>query len=216
MADSARIVFYFDTASSFSYIGFEFMERYRALWNIPVDYRPFVLTDVMAKAKNSFSPYKLPYLFQDILRTSAITHIPFKGVPKKYPYDSSVALRTLHHIKIAHSELLPEAMRRLWRMEYVQCRAPESPEDVKEALDGLVDGDVVDTAVSLGETLDAVTRNTEDVKNIKGFGAPTILAYKPGQAKPQFFFGSDRFEHLAIYLDKEFFPMKQLFASPSI
>ncbi|KAJ2892816.1 hypothetical protein GGI21_005528 [Coemansia aciculifera] len=215
MSDS-RIVFYFDCASAFSYIGFEFMEKYKALWNIDVDYRPFVLTDVMANASNAFSPYKLPFLFQDLKRTSSITKIPFKGVPAQYPYDPTVALRTLHFIKTNHSSKLPLAMRNLWHMEYVQRKAPESIDNVKEALSGVIDESVVDQAMALPETLEAVERNTRDVKELRGFGAPNILAYKAGDAKPQLFFGSDRFEHLAIYLDKDFYPMKQLFANAKI
>ncbi|KAJ2524105.1 hypothetical protein GGH20_004118, partial [Coemansia sp. RSA 1937] len=82
---SPKIVFYFDCASSFSYIGFEFMEKYQQLWDIPVDYRPFILSDVMANARNTFSPYKLPFLFADLKRTSSITKIPFRGTPAKYP-----------------------------------------------------------------------------------------------------------------------------------
>ncbi|KAJ2756772.1 hypothetical protein GGI19_000576 [Coemansia pectinata] len=215
MAD-ARIVFYFDCASAFSYIGFEFMEKYKALWNIDVDYRPFVLEEVMANAKNAFSPYKLPYLFQDLKRTSSITGIPFNGVPAQYPYDPIVALRTLQFIKIHNAEKMPQAMRKLWHMEYVQRKAPGSIDDVKQALKGVVDEAVVDQAMAASETLEAVKTNIAHIKELKGFGAPTILAYKAGSAKPQLFFGSDRFEHLAMYLDREFYPMKQLFANAKI
>ncbi|KAJ2835472.1 hypothetical protein FBU31_001614 [Coemansia sp. 'formosensis'] len=215
MTDS-RIVFYFDCASSFSYIGFEFMEKYKALWNIDVEYRPFLLEEVMANAKNTFSPYKLPYLFQDLKRTSSITGIPFKGVPAKYPYDPIVALRTLQFIKTQSPDKMPQAMRQLWHMEYVQRKAPASTDDVKQALQGVVDGAVVDRAMAASETLEAVNANTAHIKEIKGFGAPTILAYRAGSMKPQLFFGSDRFEHLAIYLEKDFYPMKQLFANAKL
>ncbi|KAJ2014799.1 hypothetical protein GGI14_004646 [Coemansia sp. S680] len=126
----ARIVFYFDCASAFSYIGFEFMEKYKALWNIDVDYRPFILEE--------------------------------------------------------------------------------------QALKGVVDETVVDQAMAASETLEAVRANVAHLKELKGFGAPTILAYKAGSTKPQLFFGSDRFEHLAMYLDREFFPMRQLFANAKI
>ncbi|KAJ1958987.1 hypothetical protein GGI12_004577 [Dipsacomyces acuminosporus] len=213
---SPEIVFYFDCASSYSYIGFEFMERYKKLWDIKVDYRPFNLEQVMAKAKNTFSPYKLPFLFADLKRTSSITGIPFRGVPKVYPYDPTNALRTLHYLKTRHPELLSGAMRRLWNMEYVQLKAPESLEAVKEALKGHVDPAVVDLAVGAEDTLQAVAQNTEDVKKLRGFGAPTILVSKGDGSKPEFFFGSDRFEHIAIYLEKEFLPMKQLFANAKI
>ncbi|KAI8318480.1 thioredoxin-like protein [Martensiomyces pterosporus] len=210
---SPEIVFYFDCASSFSYIGFEFMERYKKLWGIKVDYCPFVLGDVMAKAKNTFSPYKLPYLFTDLKRTSSITGIPFKGVPKKYPYDPTNALRTLQYLKTRHPDLMTEAMRRLWNMEYVQLKAPESVDDIKQALTGHVNPSIVDQAVGADDTLGAIVQNTEAVKKLHGFGAPTILVSKGDGSKPQFFFGSDRFEHIAIYLGKEFHPMKQLFAN---
>ncbi|KAJ1643712.1 hypothetical protein J3B02_004140 [Coemansia erecta] len=216
MASAPRIVFYFDNASAFSYMGFEFMEQYKKLWNIQVDYRPFELTKVMEKAQNTFSPLKLPYLFTDLRRTSSITKIPFKGTPPKYPYDSSMALRTLHYLKVNHPELMADAMRRLWRMEYVDRRAPESVDDVKEALRGLVDEAVVDKAVSQKDTMDAVNANTREVQKMKGFGAPTILVFRANESKPQMFFGSDRFEHIAIYLDKEFYPMKQLFANAKL
>ncbi|KAJ2830482.1 hypothetical protein GGI24_001896 [Coemansia furcata] len=215
MSDS-RIVFYFDCASSFSYIGFEFMEKYKALWNIDVEYRPFLLEEVMANAKNTFSPYKLPYLFQDLKRTSSITGIPFKGVPANYPYDPIVALRTLQFIKTQSPDKMPQAMRQLWHMEYVQRKAPASTDDVKQALQGVVDGAVVDRAMAASETLEAVNGNTAHIKEIRGFGAPTILAYRAGLSKPQIYFGSDRFEHLAIYLEKEFYPMKQLFANAKL
>ncbi|KAJ1877456.1 hypothetical protein H4R99_000826 [Coemansia sp. RSA 1722] len=216
MASAPKIVFYFDNASAFSYIGFEFMEQYKQLWDIQVDYRPFELTKVMEKAQNNFSPYKLPYLFADLRRTSQITKIPFKGTPPKYPYDSSTALRTLHYLKTNHPELMSQAMRRLWRMEYVDRRAPESVDDVKDALKGLVDEDIVDKAVNLNDTLNAVNDNTREVQKMRGFGAPTILVFRANESKPQMFFGSDRFEHIAIYLDKEFYPMKQLFANAKL
>ncbi|KAJ1949840.1 hypothetical protein EC988_004607, partial [Linderina pennispora] len=85
-----------------------------------------------------------------------------------------------------------------------------------QALEGVVDPSVVDEALKSEGTLEAVVQNTEAVKQLKGFGAPTILVSKGDGSKPQFFFGSDRFEHIAIYLDKEFLPSKQLFASPRI
>ncbi|KAJ2316041.1 hypothetical protein IWW52_003846 [Coemansia sp. RSA 2704] len=210
-----RIVFYFDCASSFSYIGFEFMEKYRQLWDIPVDYRPFILADVMANAHNSFSPNKLPYLFTDLKRTSAITKIPFRGVPKTYPYDPRVALCTLQYLKLHYPQKLTQAMRALWQMEYVQRQAPESADNVKAALTGIVDPGIVDVATGIDEIWDQVLQNTESVKQIKGFGAPTILVYKQ-DSPPQMFFGSDRFEHIAMYLDKEFLPMKQLFATTKL
>ncbi|KAJ2358908.1 hypothetical protein IWW50_005803 [Coemansia erecta] len=213
---SPTIVFYFDCASSFSYIGFEFMEKYQKLWNITVDYRPFILSDVMAKARNTFSPYKLPFMFADLKRTSSITKIPFRGTPAKYPYDPQVALRTLQYLKIHHPQEMAPAMRSLWQMEYVQLKAPESVDDVKQALKGVVDPEIVDLAVNAEETLEAVLQNTEQVKKMKGFGAPTILVSKGDNSKPQMFFGSDRFEHIAIHLGKEFLPMKQLFASSKI
>ncbi|KAJ2559971.1 Glutathione S-transferase kappa 1 [Coemansia sp. RSA 1933] len=219
----ADIVFYFDCASSFSYIGFEFMEKYRKLWNVKVDYRPFYLNKVLAKAKNTFSPYKLPYMFTDLRRTSSITNIPFKGTPQKYPYNQTIALRTLQFLKTEYPEddhlLMRQAMRRLWRMEYVDCRAPESVDDVKDALKELVNPDVVDLAQSQKLSVDSVLRNTEALLEIRAFGAPTILVYKNGVSsgtKPQLFFGSDRFEHIAIHLGEQFLPMKQLFASSKI
>ncbi|KAJ2724778.1 hypothetical protein GGI07_001739 [Coemansia sp. Benny D115] len=215
-SNAPKIVYYFDNASSFSYLGFEFMERYKALWGVEVEYRPFILTKVMANAKNTFSPFKLPFLFNDIRRTSKITKIPFKGTPPKYPYDSSTALRTVEYLKNHHPELMTEAMRRLWHMEYVDCRAPESVSDVKSALDGLVDASIVDKAVAAPETLEAVMNNTKDVTGLKGFGAPTILVYRDANTKPQMYFGSDRFEHIADYLGKDYYPMKQLFASPNL
>ncbi|KAJ2744827.1 hypothetical protein GGI20_002636 [Coemansia sp. BCRC 34301] len=211
-----KIVFYFDNASAFSYIGFEFMEKYKALWDVEVDYRPFQLEHVMANAQNAFSPYKIPFLLQDLKRTSSITGIPFKGVPKKYPYDPISALRTLQLIKTQDPAKLPQAMRQLWQTEYFHQQAPESVDDVKQALNGIVDGAVVDQAVGMQETLDAVESNTAHIKEMKGFGAPTMLVYKAGATTPQLFFGSDRFEHLAIYLDKEFYPMKQLFARAKV
>ncbi|KAJ2490181.1 hypothetical protein IWW37_003367 [Coemansia sp. RSA 2050] len=216
MTDTARIEFYFDCASAFSYIGFEFMEKYKTLWNIHVDYRPFVLEKVMANAQNSFSPFKLPHLFQDLKRTSSITGIPFNGIPAQYPYDPIIALRTLQFIKSRHADKLSDAMRRLWLMEYVERKAPGSIDNVKQALQGVVDGAVVDQAIVMQETLEAVNANTARIMELKGFGAPTILAFKDGSDKPQIFFGSDRFEHLAIYLGKEFHPMRQLFAHAKI
>ncbi|KAI9477009.1 hypothetical protein LPJ78_005134 [Coemansia sp. RSA 989] len=211
----SKIVFYFDTQSTYSYMGFEFMEKYQKLWNIPVDYRPFSLNEVMANAKNSFSSYKLPFMFADLKRTASITKIPFRGTPKNYPYDSSVALTTLQYIKLHQPEKLAAAMRSLWRMEYVDCKAPDSKEAVKSALQG-IDAMVVDKAMDDQESQMAVKQNTEEVKKMRGFGAPTILVYKTPNSKPQMFFGSDRFEHIAILLEKEFLPMKQLFAGSKL
>ncbi|KAJ1898013.1 hypothetical protein LPJ66_003014 [Kickxella alabastrina] len=216
MPTTPKIVFYFDVLSVFSYIGFEFMEKYTALWGIEVEYRPFNLGQVMRNTKNMLSPNKGPFLITDARRTSSITKIPFKGEPTKFPYNSITALCTLQYLKTHHPWLMVPAMRRLWRMEYVERRAPESADDIKQGLDGLVDARVVEEAISVPDTLEAVKQNTADVEQMKGFGAPTILVYKKGESEPQMYFGSDRFEHIAIYLDKEFYPMKQLFSAPKI
>ncbi|KAI9504816.1 hypothetical protein GGI25_005120 [Coemansia spiralis] len=207
----AKIVFYFDCASVFSYIGFEFMEKYRELWNIEVDYRPFFLQTVMDEAQNTFSPNKLPFLFADVKRTANITGIPFKGMPPKYPYDPTIALCTLQYLKAKGG--MEEAMRRLWQMEYVGRRAPADADAVKEALRDMADA--VDQAIISPELLEAVQENTKRVVELRGFGAPTILVYRDND-KPQMFFGSDRFEHIAVYLSKEFLPMKQLFANSKL
>ncbi|KAJ2157419.1 hypothetical protein GGF46_004520 [Coemansia sp. RSA 552] len=200
--------------STYSYIGFETMEQYRELWGIEVDYRPFILTEVMSHAKNAFSPFKLPFMFADLKRTTQIAGIPFRGTPKSYPYDSSTALRTLQFLKVHHPRLMAPAMRTLWRLEYVECRAPDSVETIKQALDGVVAPGLIDEAVKRDDTLVAVVENTGEVKKMRGFGAPTILVFKDSHvARPQMYFGSDRFEHIAIHLDKEFLPTKQLFAN---
>ncbi|KAJ2079938.1 hypothetical protein H4R24_003434 [Coemansia sp. RSA 988] len=212
----SRIVFYFDCASTFSYIGFEFMERYRRLWNIEVDYRPFSLVEAMVASKNMISQNKMRYLFTDMSRISAITKIPFKGVPKKYPYDTTVVLRTLQYLKTHHEDKLVPAMRSLWKAEFVERIMLDSEESVKNVLDGIIEPHIVDLAIFTKDTLDAIRENLEDVKGMKGFGAPTILVYKSTESKPQMYFGSDRFEHIAIYLEKEFHPMKQLFANAKI
>ncbi|KAJ2796593.1 hypothetical protein H4R20_005481, partial [Coemansia guatemalensis] len=180
-----RIVFYFDCVSTFSYVGFEFMERYRRLWNIEVDYRPFILAEAMAASKNTISQNKMRYLFTDMSRISAITKIPFKGVPNKYPYDSTVVLRTLQYLKTRHADKLVPAMRRLWQAEFVERTMLDSEDSVKKALDGIVDAYIVDLAIAADDTLDAIRKNLAEIKGIKGFGAPTILVYKSVESKPQ-------------------------------
>ncbi|KAJ2608087.1 Glutathione S-transferase kappa 1 [Coemansia sp. RSA 1365] len=211
-----RIIFYFDCVSTFSYIGFEFMEKYRRLWNIDVDYRPIILVEALIASKNAISLNKMQYLFYDVSRVAAITKIPFKGVPEKHPYDSTVALRTLQYLKNHHPYNLVPAMRRLWQTSFVELTMLESVDSVKKALDGIIDANLVDLAIASEDTLNAIKENLSEVKEVKGFGTPTIVVYKTADSKPEMYFGSDRFEHIAIYLEKEYYPIKQLFANAKV
>ncbi|PIA15519.1 thioredoxin-like protein [Coemansia reversa NRRL 1564] len=211
-----RIIFYFDCVSTFSYIGFEFMERYRRLWNIDVDYRPIILVEALIASKNMISLNKLEYLFHDVSRVSAITKIPFKSVPDKHPYDSTVVLRTLQYLKTHHPDKLVPAMRQIWQTTFVELIVLESVDSVKKALEGIVDANMVDLAIASDNTLNAIKKNLSEAREVKGFGTPTIVVYKTSDSKPEMYFGSDRFEHIAIYLEKEYYPMKQLFANAKV
>jgi glutathione S-transferase kappa 1 len=49
-----------------------------------------------------------------------------------------------------------------------------------------------------------IKENTEDALMHGAFGAPTIIVTKEGSSEPEMFFGSDRFEHIAAYLDEPY------------
>ncbi|KAI8319471.1 thioredoxin-like protein [Martensiomyces pterosporus] len=207
-----EIIVYFDYGSAFSYIGFEYLERYRALWrDVRIEYRPVVLSEILQNAKNIVCDYKLSFLLTDLQRIAQLAKLPFVDFPANKLFDTRNALHILQYLKTNHPEKFLPALKRLWFEEYHELKALESLDDLKQALHGIVSEDVVDLAAQDQGAREQVKRNTEEVKRLRGFGAPTLRVAR-GDGEEQLFFGSDRFEHIAEYLGKEFYPTRTLFA----
>jgi glutathione S-transferase kappa 1 len=210
------IVVYFDFISPFSYIAFKLLEKVKRLWDVSVHYVPVRLPHII-KMTNNTPPASViaraKFLGKDLSRTAAFYGIPY-APPKSF---LTVSMRSAGLVLIVINEMVREGTLTEQNVSEYICKVWEEffgnantsffttdPQDLTPVLIEVFPQEIVNVIIERAKNDSTATRmieNTDEALAAGAFGAPTILVTKDG--KTEFFFGSDRFHHIAIFLGKD-------------
>ncbi|KAG0089279.1 Glutathione S-transferase kappa 1 [Podila epicladia] len=204
MTSRASIIFYYDLISPYTYMGFKVFRQLRQQWpSVDVMLKPVLLGGIMASVNNRplFEfPSKRNHMIADLGRTSDLTGIPFR-FPGQFPVSTVLPMRVLTAIKLHEADKYENCID---KDEYfVHGRNISQPEVIQTALAPIVGGKVQDMLqLATDPEIKKIFRDNTDEAVAKGaFGAPTLLVKQAGSDQEHLFFGSDRFESIAGFLN---------------
>jgi glutathione S-transferase kappa 1 len=198
MPTNTRLELFYDVESSYSYLAFTVLDRYRARWPIDLVLRPALLGGVF-KAVGNVPPITLnqraPYLARDMGRNAGYFGVPV-NIPDNFPQTGLAPMRLLTVVARDRPDRLLEVTRALYARHWGVGKEVDAPDTQRALLQECgVDPALVD---KIGEqaTKDALKAATDEAVERGAFGFPAIFVTKDGQ--DEMFFGSDRFPLLAF------------------
>lgn len=186
-----RIEFWYEFASSYSYLSVMRIEALAAQAGVAVDWRPFLLGPVFLAMGWNDSPFNIyppkgRYMWRDLARLADKYHLPFK-MPSRFPRNGLLAARVA--LLGAQSEWVAPFSRAVMTANFAEDREIGDEVVIAELLDGLgLDAArLIDGAQSEGNKL-ALRRQTERAAELGLFGAPSF------RVGDELFWGNDRLE----------------------
>lgn len=186
--------FWFDFASSYSYLSAFRIEALARERDIDVVWRPFLLGPIFVAQGWTSSPFNLyplkgAYMYRDMERQTKARGLGF-GMPDPFPQNSLTAARVALAVLADHpTDKGPAFCRAVYGAEFAEGRDISRPETLRLALTKAgLDPDLVERAAD-----PAVKQALKDVgdeaANLKLFGAPSFIV------GDELFWGDDRLEH---------------------
>jgi 2-hydroxychromene-2-carboxylate isomerase len=185
------IDFWFEFASTYSYLSAMRIETVAKDAGIGVAWRPFLLGPIFKKQGWDTSPFNLypikgEYMWRDVERHCQRYGIPFKK-PAVFPRNSILAARVAC---IAMCEgWCPEFSRAVFRANFAEDRDISSPEIITEILKSIEkDGHEYLSRIRRPEFKSLLREQTTMAMSLGIFGAPSFIA------RNELFWGNDRLE----------------------
>ncbi len=183
--------FWYEFASTYSYISAFRIERVAGRAGVPVEWRPFLLGPIFAEQGWNDSPFNIypakgRYMWRDVERICEREKIPFRK-PSQFPRNSLLAARVA---LIAGPEgWCPEFTRATFRANFAEDRDISVWETIAEIVKsvGRNPDEVYERALS-EENKNALKAQTEEAKRLGIFGAPSFVV------AGELFWGNDRLE----------------------
>jgi len=186
-----RLEFWFEFASTYSYIAAEEIERKARSAGVEVVWRPFLLGPIFADQGWRDSPFNLypakgAYMWRDIERICQSKGIAWRR-PSAFPRNGLLAARVA--TALDGEERLPAFIRAVYRANFFDDVDISEHSILKEILRGL---SLDEEAILHHAKDDSVKRTlrarTDEARSRGLFGAPSFFA------KEELFWGSDRLE----------------------
>lgn len=205
-----KVVFFFDIVSPYSWIAWEVLLRYEKQWNLFITVQPVFLGGVMHLAGNR-PPAELPargkYLRQDLQRSSQYYGMSLV-FPSHFPLKTLKCMRLLVAIQKDVPELMRDAMSEFWKL-YWSLGEDVTDEKVQmEVLQRIgCDSETSQKLIKKASSpiaKETLSRTTKEAVDQGAFGLPVMLVTNASKGKTEFFFGSDRFHHIAVFLGKSY------------
>ncbi len=195
---SEPIEFFFDPASTYSYLAATQIEAFAKQHGTTVRWKPFLLGKAFEATGNKMPalvPAKGKYLFKDAALWARLYKVPF-AFPKNFPLNSVLASRaTIAASHAGQGVPFALAMFKAYWAEGQDLSLPEAVAAVARSV-GL-DGDALLAAAASQPVKDELRSNTEDAIARGVFGAPTFFIGK------QMFWGNDRLPLMAAFINGE-------------
>ncbi|BGO88564.1 hypothetical protein NBRC10512_002653 [Rhodotorula toruloides] len=209
------ITLYYDVVSPWTLFAYQVLKRYRQPWDFQLVLKPMFLGGVMQASGNK-PPITVKnkgiWMNQhDLPLQAAFTQTPYK-FPETFPLNTIHCMRTLRAI----ADVAPDKLEKATDLFFGAIWNPPAGTRAEEAIkpsafpkllgtNGLFSGDEIENIMELSTSDDIKNKlKTESGQLVEegAFGFPWMVAKRSdGQTRP--FFGSDRFEHMAFWLGKE-------------
>ena len=188
--------FWFDFASTYSYLASQRIEPLAAVRGVVVDWRPFLLGPLFQRQGWNDSPYNLNpvrgrYMWRDLERQCARDAVPFRK-PTVFPRRSILPARVAC---LGHGQAwLPPFARAVFRANFAEDRDIEDRElmlDLLQRSGAAEDGPAARALLERAteqSTKDLLRSETERAWSLGLFGAPSFVA------AGEIFWGNDRLE----------------------
>lgn len=186
-----HIDFWFEFASSYSYLAVMRIEPLAQAAGITVGWRPFLLGPVFLSLGWNDSPFNIyppkgRYMWRDMARLASKYGLPFK-LPSTFPRDGLLAARVA--LLGENEPWLPAFARGVMEANFAQDQDIANPQVIGDLLTGLgLDAQEILTAAQTPDNKHALARQTENATELGIFGAPTFLV------DGEMFWGNDRLE----------------------
>jgi 2-hydroxychromene-2-carboxylate isomerase len=191
-ASSPRLEFWYELASTYSYLSAMRIEALAASAGVEVIWKPLLLGPIFRAQGWDTSPFNIypakgKYMVRDMERLAASRGVPFK-LPSPFPQNSLHAARLA---LIGHAEGWGV---RFTHAVYEAEFAGGADIADKRALAGLLarlglDAEALLARSETPETKQRLRQQTEDAQELGIFGAPSFLA------RGELYWGDDRLEH---------------------
>jgi len=189
----ATLEFWFDFASTYSYLSAMRLEALAAEHGVAVAWRPFLLGPIFKNLGWTNSPFVLQpqkglYMWRDMERQAAKYGLGFCR-PSVFPRASTVPLHVAALAAARGEDWLPEFSRRVMRQNFVEDVDIGSEGQVLKALTGLVENPAQTFAEALNPVNKPLLRQyTQEAQQRGIFGAPMMWVGN------ELFWGDDRLE----------------------
>jgi 2-hydroxychromene-2-carboxylate isomerase len=185
--------FWFEFASTYSYLAADRIEARAAAAGVRVVWRPFLLGPIFARQGWSNSPFNLyaakgRYMWRDLERLAAEAGLPFQR-PSEFPRNGLLAARVA---TAAEGEAwLPDFVRRVYRANFAEDRDIADP----AVLRALVPEEWLARAAA-PEVKGRLRARTEEAEGRGIFGAPSFLVGE------ELFWGNDRLDQALAFASR--------------
>jgi len=187
-----RVEFFYDYASTYSYLAHREIERIAAAHKAEIVFRPMVLGFVFKATGNSMPasvPAKASYMVQDVGRWVRRYGLPFK-MPSAFPTNTIRALRAA--VVALEEGTFPAYHHAVMTAYWANDQNIGDPEVLSAVADGAgLDGARLVARSEEGPIKDRLKANTDEAINRGVFGAPSFFV------GDQLFWGNDRLDFVA-------------------
>lgn len=186
-----KFQFWFEFASTYSYLAASRIERVAAAAGVAVEWKPFLLGPIFAAQGWNDSPFNIypvkgRYMWRDMQRWCEKIGIPFRK-PSTFPRSALVAARVA--CMASRERWLPEFVRSVFRANFAEDRDISKHETIAAVLNVLgQDGRELIERAGSAENKQRLRAQTEEAASLGIFGAPTFVVGH------QLFWGNDRLE----------------------
>ncbi len=184
--------FWFDFASTYSYLAAARIRPLAAEMNVRVRFRPFLLGPIFKAQGWDTSPFNLyeakgRYMWRDMERLAAEQSLPFRR-PDPFPQNSLLAARVaLFGLTQGWGEDFSVAV---YHAQFVEDGRIDEPHTIAEILTILkVDAEAALAAAQSDSIKARLRQEVEEAQQLGIFGAPTFVT-----ADGELFWGNDRLE----------------------
>jgi 2-hydroxychromene-2-carboxylate isomerase len=193
MKDESRLEFWFEFASTYSYLA---VTRIAALCSdagVPIAWEPFLLGPIFTEQGWDDSPFNVypvkgRYMWRDMERLCAGYGIPF-AKPSRFPRSGLIAARVACLAKVTSEPWLPGFVRDVFRANFAEDREIGDAAEVRSILDeiGLPGAHIIELAHS-PDNKRRLHEQSRRAADLGIFGAPSFVV------DGELFWGNDRLE----------------------